>query len=966
MADIELKKSDIPFWFGGNGTVKVHAEVIDPTKPIPGSDNDLLSVDFNVSASQPFSIGANDSFAFGISASADTSIVPLWPTSSAARLKLLDDYGLKDFFAGATHANDLLIIFTAGAKVDANLSAKFKYINLTASAKLEAGADGSYALVRSFPANTPAVDLLKGFFKGLRLPANIEAPLADNEIIVFEYGGYIRFKGTLGFGYNMAGSHSFEINQLQFSEKYGFTLMASLGLSASIAGQFRIEVKQGAQAGWVRVTVHKSRSKFVAIAADVSATTTFQQQGLPESADEFLSSIIGLSSKSWLNLFQQVRELSDFGKLNAYLDKLAKSFIEQYTGKAFAELADKTKLDEVIDLIGKAIDQYNQVGDHAIALFDKYFDVAKNGVDSRLDDALKVIKGATSWDQLKGHIDPTVWDVVQQLTDGDPLTWLLGKIDLNGVSVDSLDELKKRADKVLGLIQSKAHDEILKLITLAKSKFPLDGFLKDLGHIDWLELKTLTDNRLVGFVERLIDKEIAKLGDTDLKKAVEGLHAVLGKVEEFKTKLYDKIKQALDQSFSFTLHSEYSRATENDAVIDFELDLATANGKQLMNMAGNGDFSDVLAAYDRGDVKLHSGILTHKVTRQSKFSVNVVGFGLHSSQEGFDRLITQAEQQIVPDNGLLTIHTTLDMTKEKERKQKRNGERVFTNLLLRFIGESSDALDFDKRNQVYLIDTITKMSANYKLVINDLSTTQQELAQYLSFADDFGLAASDDAAINELAPLLPVDAQGNFGNVSLTYKVRFAEDGLTALFKRKFDDLDEINVRRTMRLIVLGNLIGKEDALVRRAWCYWTPAVYELWRQGQSQFFNPSSRHFDIAPSPLKNLPAPKNGVTLKHLELFDVHVLYSIEDSFVNGLRTLDNLVQSKARKSPRDFEKAMGDFGSALAQYDGQDESDNTVFAVFDKLIQLYAGPGPHRNSSLELNSILNGQAVTKMLVA
>ncbi len=965
MADIDLKKSDIPFWFGGNGIVKVHANVIDPTKPIPSSDDDLLSVDFNVSGSEPFSIGANDSFAFGISASANTSLDPLWQTSSKERLKMLDDYGLKGFFDDASHANDLLIIFTAGAKVDASLSAKFKYTNLTASAKLEAGADGSYGLIRSFPANTAADDLLKTFFKSLRLPANIDAPLADNEVIVFEYGGYLRFKGTLGFGYDMAGSHSFEINQLQFSEKYGFTLMASLGLDASIAGQFRIKVKPGSQAGWAHIEVHKSRSKFFAIAADVSATATFAQQGLPESADEFLSSIIGLSSKSWLSLFQQVRELSDFNKLNAYLDKLAKSFIEQYTGKAFAELADKTKLDDVINMIGKAIDQYDQAGDHAIALFDKYFDVAKNAVDSRLGDALKIVKNATSWDQLKGHVDPTVWDVVQQLTGGDPLAWLLGKIDLNGVSVDSLDELKKRADKVLDLVQGKAHDEILKLITLAKSKFPLDGFIKDLGHINWLQLKTLADNRLVGFVERLIGKEIAKLGDSDLKKAVEGFHAVLGKVEEFKTKLYDKIKKALDQSFSFTLHSEYSRATENDAVIDFEVNLATDNGKRLMKMAGKGDFSDVLAAYDTGDVKLNNGILTHKITRQSKFSVNVVGVGLHSSQEGFDRLITQAEQQIVPDNGLLTIHTTLDMTKEKERK--RNGERVYTNLLLRLLGESTGALDFDKGNQVYLIDTITKMSANYQLVINDPSTTQQELAQYLSFADDFGLAASDDAAINELVPLLPLDAQGNFGNVSLTYKVLFAADGLAALFNRPFDDIDELNVRRTMRLIVLGNYIGKEDSLVRKAWCYWTPAIYELWREQQTQFFNHSSLHFDpIAPSPLKNLPAPKNGVTLDHLELFSVNVLYSIEDSLVKGLRALDKLVQTKAKKSPRDFEKAMGDFGSALTSYDGLDEGDNTVFAVFDKLIQLYAGPGPHRNSSLEIQSTLNGKSVTKMLVA
>ena len=964
MSNIGFKKTDIPFWFGGDGQLNVDVNVVDPTKPIPPTDNDILAVDFNVGGSQPFSIGANSSFKFEVAASAGAKLLPLWSSSSAERLKLLDDYGLHGYFDGGLHSGLVLLLLKIGAKADASLSAKFKYLNLTADASLSAGADGNYALIRSFPGNMPAVDLLKNFLGSLRLPANINGPLNPDEVIAFDYGGYVRFKGSLGFGYEIAGSSSFEINQLQFSEKYAFTVMAKLGIESRVAGNFRIEVRPGSQPGWAKVVLRKQRSGSFGIAADVSAKATFEQEGLPESADDFLSAVLGVKSKNWLNLFQQVHELSDFDKLEVYLDNLAKSFIEEYTGKAFEALANQTELDEVIDLIGKVVDQYNKVGENAITLFDKYFNIATGAVDQKLSEALNIIKSATSWDQLKGQIDDTLWNVVEQLTEGDPLSWLLGKIEIDGQTLNSLDEIKARADKVLDLIQDQAHAEIRRLIALAKSKFPLDKFLSELGHIDWMTLQALSERRLQGFVERLIGQSIDGLSNTQIGKAVTKFHGILNGIDNFKNTLYKKIKETLDQSFSFQLHAEYSRASENDALLDFELNLNTATGQGLMKMAGHGDFGDVLAAFDTGDVKLNKGLLTHKVTRQSKFSVNIAGWHLGWNYQGLDRLITEAEQRIVPEaNGQLTIITTFDMQKEKERK--RNGERVYTNLLLRFIGESHGVVDFDKANQVYLVDAITRISSNYSLVFQDPSTTEHELAQYVSFADDFGLAVSDEAALQTLEPLLPTDAQGNFGETSITYNVRFTEEGLRSLFKTPFGPTEEMYLRRTMRLIVLANYLNKGPTLTTRAWCYWTPGIQQIWSQGQAQFTNHSSLTFSpIAPSPLKNLAAPAKA-TLNQTELFQLSTLYFIEDSVVKGMRKLAGLIQSQQKLNPRDFEKAMGDFGSALKSYDNFDEGDNTIFAIFDKLIDRYSG-GQYRNSSLELKSTLDGRTVTKMLVA
>ena len=292
-------------------------------------------------------------------------------------------------------------------------------------------------------------------------------------------------------GYRINGAPSFEIGQLQLAERYTFTVLGSLSLGASVAGRFKVELRNGSGDGWVRVIVRKSHADSIRVAADVTASVKFQEEGLPESADDFLGAVIGLNAKNWLNMFAQVRKLTDFNNLEAYLDNLAKSFIEEYTGKAFQALADKTQLDEVINKIGRVIDEYNNLGDHAVALFDRYYNVVTRAVDSKLEQALLTIKNATSWDNLKGRIDDTLWDVVQQLTDGDPLGWMLGQININGQEINSLDEIKNRADKALDLVRNLAHKEIQDLIALAKSKFPLDHFIQQLGHIDWLQLKNM-------------------------------------------------------------------------------------------------------------------------------------------------------------------------------------------------------------------------------------------------------------------------------------------------------------------------------------------------------------------------------------------------------------------------------------------------------------------------------------------
>jgi hypothetical protein len=989
MPDIDLKKENIPFWAGGDGVLRVHLAVADPLKMLPADTGDLLSVGFNAGGTQPFSIGGTDNVKLGIDAETSASLAPYWSTSGD-RLKVLADYGLLNYFDGG-HADRLLLALALGGKASADLSSKFKYSALTADASLKAGADAAYVLVRSFPADKPAGELIADFFKGLRLPSDVDGPLADDEVIIFEYGGYLNFAASVGAGYEISGSKGIDLRKdkakdgdnvdvagLEFVEKYGFSLMAKLGFAAGVAGRFRIEVRPGSADGWARVVVRKSRNKMFSIAADVEAGATLESDGLPnDTADEFVSALVGVKSKNWLNLFNQVKDLTDFDKLQAYVDKLAQSFIEEYTGKAFDKLDDNAEFTQALALIRKAAQQYMDAGDRAVTLFDKYFDAATGALDAKLTEALDFIKQAQSWADIKDKINDKVgdsrlsdalWAAIGQLTDGDQLGWMLGKVNVGDKIVDSLEALKERADKVIALARSGANDEIRRLIALAKSKFPYDKLVNELAGLDAAKLKAITDKRLEGFVERIVGNSIDKLKDSEVGAAVTKFNRVLVAVDGFKEKLFAKgglVEQALNSSYKFKLHAEYKRTSEDKALLDVEFDLGQEGGRALMRKAGMGDFLGVIEGYDAGFVKLNEGALTHTATRETSLAVNITGWHLNWNYQSLDRIITSTAQNFVPGpKGTLNVLTTVELTKEKEVK-KRDRERTYTNMMLRFVGESHGTLEKNEAGNAFLVNSLTGMESSYELSITRSKTKRRELEQALSFADDFRITATDKDAVDAVAPYLDEDG-GNVGDTSVTYNAAFTEDGLRSLFTKQFSPVDERFLRETARRIVLTNYMRKGADFPLWGWCYWSENFYKAWKQNAQTFENSSNVTQDS--QPMGNLKPPSAQLTLPrgHGGTRIVSTLYKIEESLIKGMRALSILVRSGEKLDPREFEDRLADFGKALAMYDKFDEGDNTVFAMFDALIQHNAAGQPYRESSLEVKINKNGKETTKVLVA
>jgi hypothetical protein len=195
------------------------------------------------------------------------------------------------------------------------------------------------------------------------------------------------------------------------------------------------------------------------------------------------------------------------------------------------------------------------------------------------------------------------------------------------------------------------------------------------------------------------------------------------------------------------------------------------------------------------------------------------------------------------------------------------------------------------------------------------------------------------------------------------YSVRFLPEGLDAVFKRP---LAEDHLRQIMRRMVLSNYIVESPHLANIGWCYWTPGVYDHWKEGQAQFVNHLSdvEFRPIQAAPFLPVPSPVR-VTVRPEQLSVLSTLYFIEDRFVEALTGLQKMVSSPpGPKRLELYEEALRDFGDALKSFDDFDEGVNTVFALIDQIIREHMDASLARGSSMEIRSNAGEREVRKVL--
>ncbi len=958
MSTFRFKAPDIPFLLSGDNAL-VTDLLRGDDEPLEPSDEPIAALEFQPDGvSGDMQLGKSGSLTLGVDAETSVQLSAIWPTTADQHGEVLELLGLDEFFANGGQ-DQLVVLLQVGGALDASVSAGFRYSVLKADASLKAGADGTFATARAFPLDTPARVVLTDFFRDIRLPAAVEVVPEPGQAVVLDYGGYLKFGASVKLGYEMSGSASHELGRLSLSERLNVDLFAQLGIAAELAGRFNVLVSAGSKPGWARVRVRKHREKSLAIAADVSVGLDLVVDGLPGSKDKFLGSLLGLRTQNWLNLFSDAQKFTDFEQLDAHLDTLAKKYIEELTGEVFDKLAESDAFTGFLDHVNEIIDSYQNLETHTIAILDRYFDPVAGKLDSAAAKALKFIDRISAIDELAGQILPDeVSDVLFLLTDGDPLGWLAGRVEIAGEVVDGLEELKRRIGQVSSLATDTAHAKIREVVSLAKSNFPLDQFLTDLDDIDLPTLKQQADQRLGGFAERLVGRSLEGLSNSELGKVVTEIHETLDSIDDFTDQVYAKVRAALNQSLELKLHASYNRASESDDLIDLDLNLKEEEGRRLMRRAGLGDFGPALVLSDPEIVRLNSGTLTDRFTQERSVAFNVVGWHDGWHYNSMRRLITRSEQHIRSEEGLVTISTELEL--ELDRERNRNGEKIFTNFLLGMIGHTTGAAKFDEETGRYLVDTIERMSASYSLGFEDADTEPKELFRYLSFADDFGLVESDAAARAAIEPLLPRDDEGHFGWTSVCYEARFSEQALKAAFGVAFDGEA---LRRTMREIVLANYMARPH-MKAIGWAYWTPGLYsEFKRLGSASFSGRSGRVVPHA-SPFREAESPHK-VTLDRSDFRLLSTLYLIEDRVVKAFETLSKLIAGGEALSPREYAKALRSLGQALESYDKFDAFDNTIFAILDGLTAA-AGHDGVRNSRLTISSRVGDREVKKMLVA
>src|SRR5215467_5956584 len=882
MADITFKGPALPFVLGGHGSFTVHLGTTAPNDPLPKEPNAVLDVSTTASTTAPVSFGGARVFKISMKTEGSVKLNAVWPQSDA----LVKQFGLYSFFGA--HQDQVVLALTVGASADAKFSGEFRYSLLTAAANLDASTDGNFSYTAGFVANTTTAEAVGSFFKQVTLPSALDRAPDDGEVLRFSYGGYLAFGASLAAGYEMKGTPSINVGDLLLSENYALSVVGKIGFTAQLGGFFGVEIRQArdpmSQAlmpGWARITVKKTRASEYTFAADASVNATSKLKGLPEAPNEFLGALLGVNVKNWLNLVDDVREVTDFNALLTKVDTLGVGFLTEWLGQKL----DPGTLPSLIDKVQKFAAAYENIDDTLVTMLDRYFDkITAPGLGNDIGDALGRLAKLPSWDDLKGDVDPLVWSLVTQLTDGDPLGWIAGK---------AVGALQDRAKTLIDFGQSAAHVQLRAFISLAKSAFGLDPLmaqLKDIKTTD--DLNRVAGQALGGFAQRILGDDISKLQKSSLGGVVTRLHTVLNGVNDFETKVYAKITEGAKQTFTFNLHAEYRRSEDNEALIDIAINAATPDGKALLHAAALGDFTKALASYQPNLVKLYQGSLTHNLVKASSLAVNVIGWHLNWHYQSLERLILHTDQQIVPDdNGGLTVYTTIDLTKDSERK--RNQQRAYTNLLLRFFGESHGAIQPDPSanpgTAQYLIDAITRVNAQYELGFTDDNTSLKELSYYLSFAKDFGLT-DPTTQVATIATLLPTQGADNFGAISATYDVRYQSSGLKKLFGRQ---LDENAVRRVIRKVILTSYVRAGGNQARVGWAYWTKSVYDFWKlheqQAHGSFMSTAPRQFDaIETSPFADITAPAS-VIIPPEQQPALDTLYQIEESFVRGLLALE-----------------------------------------------------------------------------
>ena len=162
--------------------------------------------------------------------------------------------------------------------------------------------------------------------------------------------------------------------QLCLALDYALSIKAGVSLGYRLAGDFSLITRQGSEAGWLRLTVHKNRESEFNFAADFGVTGKVDLNGLPDSPDEFLGALLGTDVKTFLGYFSKVEKYSSLDELEKAVGKLAKGFVHDLSQKWINKVLDNSTLKEFLAEAHKVVEAYKNIDQRIIDLYADYLD----------------------------------------------------------------------------------------------------------------------------------------------------------------------------------------------------------------------------------------------------------------------------------------------------------------------------------------------------------------------------------------------------------------------------------------------------------------------------------------------------------------------------------------------------------------------------------------------------------------
>lgn len=893
----------------------------------------IADFQFSFNNNQQFKFGSKSGLKLGVSATAVNQIHLIWPKEDEDENdeKVLKSYGLTGFLTDGKLYVRLMLSAQADVSADANVPITGA---LAATFGISAGGNVAYERLKLYDAEQSAKNILDDMFAGMELPQQIdsvaEIPEAG-ELIVTRFGGYLKLRAGMTWGYQMTGSQAFDFNQLKLDLDYALRTMASVSLGYQIAGDFSIEARRGQQAGWVRFVVRKNRDSQFNFAADFNLDANNKLTGLPASADEFLTRLIGADAKTVLDYFHRAQQFDSLDKLEAALTPIAKDFIHKWSQDLIGKVLDTTTFKEFFAAAKKVADDYQNLDEHLADLYQSYL----NRIP-QLNQALTMLSGVTSPAALAALLNDDekadnqnslgMWELIQIIWSTNIYPLLLSNKEFL--------EFSQKAQKAQAFINDGATKPLRDFIAKLQQSLPLDklfGQLEKLNSPD--DLKNLEDVRLQDLAGRLIGTEFNKLKQSDLNKAFAALQSNLKRIEDFKNNWYAKMTEAVNQKFTFDLHYEYSRASRHDALLDVEFDLNTTEGQAMARAAAVGNFADALENFSAKYVKVNQGVFSHALTRSAQLRVNVMGW----SYDSLKQLAVNAQQTIEQTSGgLLHVFATEASITERVKKGGKFKETIESNFLLRALGETfqpegQPGSAIDPKTRDYLIQTLRSVAVQYDLLEADEQTTPDELTRYLDMGEFLGLLTKQSRAalVADLTKQFP--APKGLGKVVVRYFVRYDEqmlkEAFTAIAQKDLADL----AKQTMRQVISAKYTGMKQTnwLARVGFAYLSPSLHEIY--DKEGFTGLQKLKAVTLPGWFTGGQPLQASLSAQDIQL--LITLCNIESSYAKRIVNLDKTLNKKPipQKDLQDAAKKFVEMSDDLNEW-----TPNAFFAIFDRIVQ------------------------------